>query len=87
MAIRKTSKGCVRGQKSPRQPLCVCRPPLAKGGSEGVAERGICRAERSHGIESYSDRLLDLIVTPVPLNKAGDANGDWRGRSEADIPH
>jgi hypothetical protein len=67
----------------PKNPVRVCprekipppaaprlSAPFGKGGGEGVVERGIYRAQRSHEIESYSDRLLRsyrafLIVTVI----------------------
>jgi hypothetical protein len=34
--------------------------PFSKGGGEGVAERGICKAQQSHNTESYSDRIYNF---------------------------
>ena len=39
-------------------PSTPLRTGSAKGGGEGAAERGIEKLQRSHGRESYSDRLL-----------------------------
>jgi four helix bundle protein len=58
--IRKTlPKVCLRA-KIPPPAASRLSAPFVKGGSEGAAERGICRVRRSKRMRSYSDRLLAL---------------------------
>ena len=50
VAIRKTLPRWVRGQKSPRQPLCVCRPPLAKEAAKAQPSGGFVQYCGTRGL-------------------------------------
>jgi predicted nucleic acid-binding protein len=52
----KPSQRCIR-RKNPPASRFASVGPFAKGGSEGAAERGICRVRRSKRMRSYSDSL------------------------------
>jgi hypothetical protein len=69
----KPSKRCVRGQKSPRQPLRVCRPPLSKGAAKAQPSGGFIQPSGPKRMKSYSDRLL----VSVPRQSLGTRNRNW----------